>query len=503
MPGKLHAAFSFFKFRDDLRLGNIRWELWPLLLVFPLSVITGNLRYFDLRMATAGFESLELMLFPMGLGWLILTFTPKRLVIPLMRLAAVLSAALLTLRIFMPSDPGRLLIFMAFQFSSGICAAAAFCLFCFELNNIERLAGMIIIQFCFGFFYIVWLAFPVFQAAGETWGGAVAMAACLIVVFACNGQKYKGLAENPDPKTGQWAGGAAFAIGLHVVYYIIMYTTGRVKWTENSLSSMAFGIGAFASIVLIIIIQLLNNRSALYVWLLFLALSLFAPGVLLYESPAARLSGSFAYGLGDGLGYVTIYYLCAASINKSKRLKMWRLSCFVFFIEYSCISGVFARVINHRLLVGNALPDHYLAFAVALVLCSVCFLLIPLMRKKLFEEDWTDGIQLQDIAEYAPLLEDTEAIIANHVGDDCQLVGDTVDVPKDYLSLTDREFEVFTMLFKGIPPKEIAFTLKISNSTVNFHRNNLYRKLGVQSIHELFARYSSSPNGKTVKTPQS
>jgi DNA-binding CsgD family transcriptional regulator len=101
------------------------------------------------------------------------------------------------------------------------------------------------------------------------------------------------------------------------------------------------------------------------------------------------------------------------------------------------------------------------------------------MQKKLFEKDWTDGIQLQDIAEYVPLLAETEAINI-----------------KDNLDLTDREHEIFAMLLKGVSPKEIAFTLKISNSTVNFHRNNLYRKLGVQSIHKLFAQYSSDTNGK-------
>jgi DNA-binding CsgD family transcriptional regulator len=62
--------------------------------------------------------------------------------------------------------------------------------------------------------------------------------------------------------------------------------------------------------------------------------------------------------------------------------------------------------------------------------------------------------------------------------------------------LTDREQEIFTMLLNGISPKEIANSLKVSYSTVNFHRNNLYRKLGIQSLHELFARYAPVPNEK-------
>ena len=490
MPGRLrvviaHRAANFFKFRDDLRLRNIRWELWPLLLVFPLSVIKGDLRYFGLKVAIAGYQSWELMMLPLGLGWLILAFTPKRMILPLLRAAAVLSAAILPLQIFIPGVLYRLEVFLAFQFLNGICAAAAFYLFCFELNNIERLFGMVIIQFYYGFFYIVWLTFPEAQAAGETWVGAAAMAACLIVVFASPkrgqrgpGEKNEGL-EDPAKMAPDTFSGAAFAIGLHVVYYMIMCVINRIKWTENSLSSMAFGIGAFASIILIIIIQVLNNRGALYVWLLFLTLTLAGLGVLMYEMPVTRLSGSFAYGLGDGLGFITVYYLCASSIKKSGPSKIWRLCCLVFFAEYSGISGGAAYVFSRRQLVGDLLPDYSIAFGIVVVLCSVCFLLMPILQKKLFEKDWTDGVQLQDMAEYAPLLAETGAINL-----------------KNHLNLTDREHEVFTLLLKDMSPKEIAGTLEVSYHTVDFHRKNLYRKLGIQSRAELFTLYLPSKGGR-------
>jgi len=60
--------------------------------------------------------------------------------------------------------------------------------------------------------------------------------------------------------------------------------------------------------------------------------------------------------------------------------------------------------------------------------------------------------------------------------------------------LTDREQEILALLLKGMSHKDIAYALKITFSTVNFHRSNLYRKLGVQSIAELFSRYNSSQN---------
>ena len=237
---------------------------------------------------------------------------------------------------------------------------------------------------------------------------------------------------------------------------------------------MAFGIGSFISIIMIIFIQLLFNRSALYSWLLFLALSLFGLGILIFDSPLTRIFGSFAYGLGDGLGYIIIYYLCGGAIKKSKSLKMFRLYCVVFFIEYFGISGAFSHAFDRF-----EWPNHYLAFGVVLVLCSACFLIIPLLQKKLFETDWTDGLHLKDMAEFAQPLAEAEAINT-----------------KDNLNLTDREREIFTMLLSGTSPKEIAYTLKISYHTILFHQKNLYRKLNIQSIHELFAQYSSGTNGK-------
>jgi DNA-binding CsgD family transcriptional regulator len=71
---------------------------------------------------------------------------------------------------------------------------------------------------------------------------------------------------------------------------------------------------------------------------------------------------------------------------------------------------------------------------------------------------------------------------------------------KNNLGLTPREQEIFTMLLTGMAPKEIAYTLKVSYYTVDFHRKNLYRKLGIQSRPELFARYSTGPKEKLSQT---
>ncbi len=53
---------------------------------------------------------------------------------------------------------------------------------------------------------------------------------------------------------------------------------------------------------------------------------------------------------------------------------------------------------------------------------------------------------------------------------------------QDLSSLTDREREVLIMLARGLSTKEIASALGIGTRTVETHRANLMRKLGVRSV---------------------
>lgn len=58
---------------------------------------------------------------------------------------------------------------------------------------------------------------------------------------------------------------------------------------------------------------------------------------------------------------------------------------------------------------------------------------------------------------------------------------------------TAREVEVIRLLLQGKSNKQIAFVLKISKSTVEYHLKNIYRKLGVNSRAEAILSLSKSP----------
>jgi len=56
--------------------------------------------------------------------------------------------------------------------------------------------------------------------------------------------------------------------------------------------------------------------------------------------------------------------------------------------------------------------------------------------------------------------------------------------------LTPRQQELFSMLLRGISPKDIAAHLNIAYNTLLYHQKKLYCKLGVHNIQELMAKYS-------------
>jgi len=486
LSGLITSIKRFIQTRDELSLRNLRQDLWPALLIFPLSVILGDFRYFNLNIEFAGLQSYELMLYTLGLGWLTLAFVPEKLIVPMLKAAAACSAVLIPVQLWLTLDIAKLAVFMAFQFFNGICAACAFFIFCFKLNNVERLSGLTLIILYYSLYYTVYRAFPVVQDFYKTWGGIIIMIFYLAMVFLLDRNIQKPVHENEISETNQdtlrnlntedrnsVAGGknstVIIVIGLHIVYYLIMCMINYIEVAENIIFSLPYGLGQFSSILVITLIMLISNRNSLYVWLMFLAFSLLGLTIVNYNSDAAHFTGSLIYGLGDGLGYVIIYYLCSGAIKKSKSKRMYQLFCVILFIEYFFVSGFLSQVFDRY--EGSY---HTIALGIVVFLSSLCILILPFLQKKLFEADWTDGLKLKNMAEFSQSLAETEVINI-----------------KDNLNLTEREHEVFTMLLKGKAPKEIAFTLKISYPTVNFHTTNLYRKLGIQSRAELFAKYKN------------
>jgi len=173
---------------------------------------------------------------------------------------------------------------------------------------------------------------------------------------------------------------------------MIMCVSNHTDWTEHSISCLAFGLGTLLSIALVIIIQMLKGRNALSIWLMFLTLTLLGLAALLYDSPISIISGSFAYGLGDSLGYIILYYLCAGAIKRSKSLRMFRLYCMVSFTEYFIISSLFSFYFQYF-----DVPDKILAFGIVLAK----YLTISAGLANIVPNDNNSSAQALDLADKA------------------------------------------------------------------------------------------------------
>jgi DNA-binding CsgD family transcriptional regulator len=63
--------------------------------------------------------------------------------------------------------------------------------------------------------------------------------------------------------------------------------------------------------------------------------------------------------------------------------------------------------------------------------------------------------------------------------------GQEIETTQQISALTAREQEILGLMLDGLSLKEIASKLGVSYKTVDFHSGNLYRKLDIQSMHEL------------------
>ena len=72
----------------------------------------------------------------------------------------------------------------------------------------------------------------------------------------------------------------------------------------------------------------------------------------------------------------------------------------------------------------------------------------------------------------------------------CAAIKCVIEQDRSFLleDLTSRELDVLSLLAEGLTNKAIAQRLRISEYTVKFHVNTIFRKLGVQNRTEAAVR---------------
>lgn len=463
---KKKSIFSFFglwKARDELSFRNIRSEYWTAWLLFPLSIILSDLRFLDQEMELFGQDSVILIMVAYSIGWLTCAFFPAKLLSFVLKICTIIIALSLVLQFVIAPGELRLIFFLLFHLAIGVCVACSFYVYVFTLQNAERFFGMffIIIYYCSIDMFWGYDAFSDFMKTG---GSIIFMALFIITVF-------RGQSENfpiKKIKKGDEKKGCYIVFFIYIIFFIIDFTNVYIDYEAEFGVGIYLGIGGLMAVVTAFLIQMIFNKSVWHLWNIFIILSVAGSALFLIEGTIPEVAGSLLYGMANSIGYFAAIYMMAGAGKRNGSLLFFKIACFIIFLTNSVLALVFDSIF-----MNIEVSFDIVIFAIILISASVCMLMIPVLFKRLFDTDWSDGYRQLNMPEY----EDHAAVV------------DKIDRLKE-LGLTTREREIFTLLLTDESPKQIAGILKVSTATVNFHTNNLYRKLNIQSRTQLFADYS-------------
>lgn len=92
---------------------------------------------------------------------------------------------------------------------------------------------------------------------------------------------------------------------------------------------------------------------------------------------------------------------------------------------------------------------------------------------------------LQKTGDNARLVEAVSRAVARSMEGFAQLDQDPYEAQKRWCELTEREAQLLTLIAKGQRNRDVAERLGLSVRTVEAHRANAFRKLGIKTVAEL------------------
>lgn len=450
------SGFSFvslWKARDELSIKNVRPAFWSAWLLFPLAIILSDLRFVDLETELFGYDSVLLIMISYSLGWLICVFLPPKFLSQTIKICTIILAVTLAGQFVLGFDQSSMFMFLIFHLAIGVCVACGFYVYVFTLQNAERFFGMAFIIIYYSITDMIWQYDSLsFFLQGP---GAV------IVLLAFAAAAFLGSKENypirGTPKENKQRG-YYIVFFIYTIFFIIDLTNMYIDYDAEFSIGFWTGIGGFIAMALAFIVQMGFNKSVWHMLNIFLILSIIGAGLFIIGGSVPDITGSILYGTANSVGYFAVIYMMGGAGKRSGSLSFFRLACFFIFITNSVVAIGFDNLYWYVIYDYNI---HYdvVVFVIVLALACICIMLTPILDKKLFNTHWSDEFEQPSV---------------------------------DELGLTAREREIFLLLLTEDSPKQIAGKLMISTATVNFHTNNLYRKLNIQSRTQLFAEYSGS-----------
>ena len=389
----------------------------------------------------------------------VLFFAMKHLILGMKSLAAIAALSFLVWLV-LPESGVRNAFMLLFQFGIGGCAIYSTYAHVFVLNNSERMFSVFFATFNYGF-----SVFAQHNGINNVFLAVIYPGILVLALLVCAFRFSTDAFPDTSPEKSALRPKGIYVILMCPLAFFTLDVFGEAVINRGSGDTSLRGVGAMLAVLFAIIIYFGFRRGVWYLLSFFLIFA--TVGIMLLAFPVSeslRGVGYLLFGIGDGFGNILVFYIVGF-------LKRFKNEKFFWNITFATVSTMLFAIV--ALDVTVRLFEEYLTVMAAVLALFYLLLfqfLSPRLQRAVFDSDWIDDLDEPDMS----------YIIMGKI--------DKAD-HFDGLKLSPREKEVATLLLRGLSLRQISAEIGIAESTAYGYCSSLYKKVGINSRSELFARF--------------
>lgn len=463
--GKIGASFTgMWHISEGLNMKSIRPAklYYALAYVFELIFYTYHKTFLHVDSKLFGIDADMLMYIGHILMSLIIMLLWSNKFRPLIYISVVITVAGFLAFFFVSGGIPKLLCAVLAMTGLGGCVTAARCGFAFAANNAERLLGVVLLLGGRAALDLLDAAFPDGTIGDDMVFLYVYPAITLAGMVFCLLRFKEGDLEFKETSTPEDRKGLYWALAIFITFFALEGYRRFMLGAGSAYNVFINGMGTLVTIVLLVLIMRIK-RNIWHAWNLFLVVAIsmaLLPNIV--DHPMVDTALSFLDGL-HLIGWAIVLYILACAQRRFASLKLLK-QCTIVFVIVSPLTTLSDEVVQ------MLFPEQgkMAALVYTLVIAVMYILASPYIHKYLFSAIWIGDLQKKDMALLRDKVEGADRF--------------------EHYGLTPREKEVAALLLAANTVRMIAGELKLSQSTVNMHTSNLYKKLGINSKAELFKK---------------
>lgn len=260
----------------------------------------------------------------------------------------------------------------------------------------------------------------------------------------------------------------------------VLYGMGtQLGWnTGAGMNYPLFGLSIVLVLAATLYVMLQGEEVLPAIWVPLFALALTAMGIVCVDDPSVAATAN-ALLMAGVFSYHFLRWVVFSALLSQTKVPRMPFAAFILLLTGSVLNVNLGVTVALGLPAGLQQPGGAVAvLALMLSLVFAAALLVARLRERTLNSGFYG--QKQGVAPEA----DEQDAVGEQESDPLSARCDALAAEFD---LTPREAEIFKLTARGHSSTFIADQLVISASTVRFHQQNIYRKLGVHSRQEVLA----------------